>query len=159
MDNALGHKSFISHSGYGYSKLLCEDITSWFISTFYPRHIIDLSVVHRGLKREKAYGYCDMTGRDSRPRDFVIELDTHMDKELYTKTLLHELFHLMQWINGSLRYKRGKMSFLDEPVEKYQYEDQPHEIAAREAEEFLYERYVTKDKLTHALTKEMPGVI
>ena len=51
------------------------------------------------------------------------------------------------------------MYFRNEPVDKYDYEDQPHEIAAREAEEFLYERYVTKDKLTHAVTKEIPKVI
>ena len=66
---------------------------------------------------------------------------------------------MMQWINGSLTSKQCRMYFRNEPVDKYDYEDQPHEIAAREAEEFLYERYVTKDKLTHAITKEMPNVI
>ena len=159
MGITLGHKSYVSHSGYGYSKRRCEDITSWFITTFYPRHKLEVDIIHKGLKREGALGYCDWIGETRPPREFEIELDTNMDEELYTKTLLHELFHMMQWINGSLTSKQCRMYFRNEPVDKYDYEDQPHEIAAREAEEFLYERYVTKDKLTHAITKEMPNVI
>ena len=76
-----------------------------------------------------------------------------MDEELYTKTLLHELFHMMQWINGSLKRKRCKMYFRDESVDNYDYEDQPHEIAARAAEESLYEQYMTKDKLSHSTSQ------
>ena len=156
MGITLGHKSYISHSGYGYSEKWCEDITSWFVNTFYPRHKLDVDIIHRGLLREGAFGYCDCTGGYWRPREFEIELHTHMNKELYTKTLLHELFHMMQWINGSLTSKKCKMYYRNEPVDKYEYEDQPHEIAAREAEEFLYERYVTKNKLTQSIRQEFP---
>ena len=95
MGTALGHKSYITHSGYGYSQRRCQDITSWFIKTFYPKHKLDVDIIHRGLLREGAFGYCDCTGGWWRPREFVIELHTNMDKELYTKTLLHELFHMM----------------------------------------------------------------
>ena len=142
MGTTLGHKSYISHSGYGYSQRRCEDITSWFIKTFYPRHKLDVDIIHRGLLGEGALGYCDCTGGYSRPREFVIELHTNMDKKTYTKTLLHELFHMMQWINGSLTSKKCRMYYKNEPVEKYEYEDQPHEIAARAAEESLYEEYI-----------------
>ena len=34
------------------------------------------------------------------------------------------------------------MYYKNEPVENYSYDDQPHEIAAREAEESLYQEYV-----------------
>jgi hypothetical protein len=51
------------------------------------------------------------------------------------------------------------MYFRDESVDNYDYEDQPHEIAARDAEEFLYERYVTKHKLTQSVRQEIPFVI
>ena len=156
MGITLGHKSYITHSGYGYSQRRCEDITSWFIKTFYPRHKLDVDIIHRGLLGEGALGYCDCTGGYSRPREFVIELHTNMDKKTYTKTLLHELFHMMQWINGSLTSKKCRMYYKNEPVEKYEYEDQPHEIAARAAEEFLYDRYVTKDKLTQSIRQEFP---
>jgi hypothetical protein len=134
--------SYIQTTGYGYSKLLCEDVTAWFLNKFLPRHKIDVEILHRGLKREHVYGYCDVVDETYRPRDFLIELDTHMDKELYTKTLLHELVHLRQWVVGSLRLRYGKMCYGKEPVEKYEYEYQPHEIEAREQEETLYEEYI-----------------
>ena len=135
--------SSIYHSGYGYSKKLCEDVTSWFLNNFFPRHKIDVEIVHRGLKRECVNGYCDVVGETYRPRHFLIELDTYMDEELYIKTLLHELTHLAQWVKGSLRQRYGKLCYSKEPVEKYEYWYQPHEVEAREEEERLFEWYLT----------------
>ena len=60
--------SSIYHSGYGYSKVLCEDVTSWFLNEFFPRHKIDVEIVHRGLKRDQVVGYCDVIGASYRPR-------------------------------------------------------------------------------------------
>jgi hypothetical protein len=134
--------SYVTHSGYGYSKLLCEDVTFWFLNKFLPRHKIDVEILHRGLKREGAYGYCDVSGETQRPREFLIELDTHMPKELYIQTLLHELTHLRQWVAGSLRMRYGKLCYSKEPVENYEYWHQPHEIEAREQEETLYLEYL-----------------
>ena len=134
--------SYITYSGYGYSKLLCEDVTTWFLNRFLPRHKIEVEILHRGLKREAVYGYCDYVGEARRPREFLIELDTHMEEELYIKTLLHELVHLRQWVVGSLRMKRGKMHYGKEPVENYEYWYQPHEIEARGQEETLYLEYL-----------------
>ena len=54
------------------------------------------------------------------------------------------MFHMKQFIDGSLKTKRSKMYYKNEPVDNYGYEDQPHEIAAREAEETLYKEYVMK---------------
>ena len=135
--------SFISTSGYGYSKVLCEDVTSWFLNNFFPRHKICVEIVHRGLKREQVVGYCDVVGRSYRPRHFLIDLQSDMDKETYIKTLLHELTHLRQWVEGSLRFSDGKMCYSQEPVENYDYENQPHEIEAREEEERLYDWWMT----------------
>lgn len=134
--------SYITHSGYGYSKRLCEDVTTWFLKKFLPRHKINLEILHRGLKREQVYGYCDFVDEFPRPRSFLIELDTYLDKELYTQTLLHELVHLRQWVVGSLRMRRGKMCYGKEPVENYEYWYQPHEVEAREQEETLYFEYL-----------------
>lgn len=139
----LGHMFSFYHSGYGYSKKLCEDATCWFLNTFYPRHRIYLDIEHRGLKRERAYGYCGPTDcKSSRPRNFLIEIDTHLERELYTKTLFHELTHLAQWVDGDLRFRYGKLCYSLEPVEDYDYDDQPHEIEARESEEMLYDLYM-----------------
>lgn len=134
--------SYITTSGYGYRKRICEDVTAWFLNKFLPRHKIDVEILHRGLMREGVYGYCDYVGESRRPRQFLIELHTHMEEELYIKTLLHELTHLRQWVVGSLRMRRGKMCYDKEPVEFYDYWYQPHEIEAREQEETLYLQYL-----------------
>ena len=134
--------SVLEISGYGFRKRTCEDAASWFLNRFFPRHKIYVEIVHRGLKRESAYGYCDVLGETYRPREFLIELDTYMDEELYIKTLFHELTHLRQWVVGSLRMRRGKMHYGKECVEDYEYWYQGHEIEAREQEETLYLEYL-----------------
>ena len=135
--------SIITHSGYGYSKILCESVASWFVNEFFPRHKLTIDIVHRGLKREEVRGYCDVVGDGQRPRHFLIELDTYMDKELYVKTLFHELTHMAQWIRGSLRHRYGKLCYCKTPVENWEYWYMPHEIEAREEEERLYIWYLT----------------
>lgn len=135
-------QSFVSHSGYGYSKRLCENVTIWFLNKFFPRHQIEVEILHRGLRREGVYGYCDYVGNSYRPREFLIELNTYMDDETYIKTLLHELTHLKQWVDGTLQLRYGKMCYCKQPVEGYDYEDQPHEIEAREQEKVLYFEYL-----------------
>ena len=145
--------SIIETTGYGYHKRICEDVASWFLTKFLPRHRIYVEIQHRGLKREYVYGWCDYTGDSYRPREFLIELDTYMHQELYIKTLLHELVHLQQWVTGSLRAKRGKRYYGSINVEELDYEDQPHEIEAREQEVALYLEYMC-DKLP-TLTQEV----
>ena len=134
--------SILYISGYGYSKVLCEDVTSWFLNNFFPNHKITVDIVHRGLKREGVVGYCDVVGEYHRPRHFLIELQTHMNEELYIQTLFHELTHLAQWIRGSLRFRYGKLCYSKQPVENWEYWYQPHEIEAREEEERLFEMYL-----------------
>jgi hypothetical protein len=129
--------------GYGYSKRLCEDVVSWFVSKYLPRHKLEIEVLHRGMKRESAYGYCDVAGRHHKPRDFLIELDTHMDKETYTTVLLHELYHILQFVSGELKLKSSKRYYKGECMEDLEYYEQPHEIAARWNERILYQQYLT----------------
>jgi len=62
---------------------------------------------------------------------------------LYIQTLFHELTHLAQWVRGSLRSRYGKLCYCKEPVEKWEYWYQPHEVEAREEEERLFEMYLT----------------
>ena len=138
--------SVLEISGYGYRKRVCEDVATWFLNRFFPRHKIYVEILHRGLKRECVYGYCDYVGESYRPRHFLIELDTYMYEELYIQTLLHELTHLRQWVVGSLRVRYGKLCYSKEPVEKYEYWYQPHEIEAREQEETLYLEYLLETR-------------
>lgn len=122
--------TLITHSGYGYSKRLCENVCCWFFQNFLSKYEINLEIIHRGLKRENVYGYCDFTGRTYRPRNFVVELDTYMPKDLYIETLLHELTHLQQWVNGSLQKKFDQMYYKNVCISNMNYNEQPHEIEA-----------------------------
>lgn len=134
--------SYIVASGYGYPKNICESVTAWFLNEFFPNHKIEIEIVNRGLKRDQVFGYCSVLGNKSRPRHFLIELDTYMDEDSYTKSLLHELSHVAQYIRGSLRYRYGKLCYQKSPVNNWEYDSQPHEIEAREEEDKLFEMYV-----------------
>lgn len=134
---------YLETIGYGYSKKLCESVVNWFISKYLPRHKLDITVLHRGLKREGAYGYCDVSGLTYKPREFLIELDTHMEKNLYIQTLLHELYHVLQFVKGELKLKSSKRYFRGECVEELEYREQPHEIFARWYENILYNQYIS----------------
>jgi hypothetical protein len=129
--------------GYGYSKRLCEDVVTWFIAKYLPRHKLEIEVLHRGLKREQALGYCDVAGRHYNPREFLIELDTHLDKETYITVLLHELYHVLQFVSGELKLKSSKKYYKGECMEDIEYWEQPHEISARWNERILYQKYLT----------------
>jgi len=112
---------------------------------YFPRHKIDVDIIHKGLKRDGVVGYCDVVGNHYRPRHFLIELQARMSEEMYIKTLFHELTHLAQWVGGSLRFHHGKMRYCQEPVENYDYWDQPHEIEAREEEVRLYDQWLNEE--------------
>ena len=128
--------------GYGFSKNLCEDITSRFINTYFPRHNLTVNIIHRGMKREGVYGWCDISNeRKSRPRKFMIELQSNMPRDLYITTLFHELIHLKQWVEGSLSFRAGKVLYNKEPISQWDYDDQPHEIEAHSKEKELFEIY------------------
>ena len=136
-------------TGYGYSKRLCEDVVSWFVSKYFPRHKLEIEVLHRGLKREFALGYCDVAGETYRPRSFLIEMDTHLDKNTYIRVLLHELYHLRQWVKGELKLKASKKYFKGECMEDLQYWEQSHEIFAFWNEKILHQEYLQDRHLTH----------
>ena len=142
MDASLGNKSYISTSGYGYSKKRSQSVATWFINQYFPRHKLFLDIHHRGMKREDTFGYLDCVGSQSRPRMFLIELQSNMDVVQYTKTLLHELVHLKQWVEGSLRLKSGRFNWKGVDISGMDYLSQPHEEEAFRMEETLYNRYV-----------------
>jgi hypothetical protein len=140
---------FLETTGYGYSKRLCEDVVTWFISKYLPRHKLEIEVLHRGLKREGALGYCDVAEETQKPRSFLIELDTHMDKKTYATVLIHELIHLRQWVKGELKLKSSKMHYKGECIEDLEYLEKPHEIFAHYYENILYQSYLKDRHLTH----------
>ena len=123
---------YFETSGYGYPKYLCEDILWWFAKSFYPRHKIDITVNHRGMKREGVYGWCDIMEKERKPRTFLIEIQSNLDKRTYAETLVHELIHVGQLIDGDLTLKQGTLCYKGRQVSGDM--DAPHEIEAHEGE-------------------------
>ena len=122
----------------------CKMVIDWFINKYLPRHNLDISIQYRGLKREGAFGFCSVQDYDSRPRDFLIELHTNMDEDLYIQTLLHELWHMYQHVIGKLRDKRGVRLWKGIDYSNRDYEDQPWEQEAHTMEEVLYSDFLTQ---------------
>jgi len=138
--------STIYHSGYGYSKRVCEDVSIWFLNQFLPRHKIDVDIIHRGLKRDGVYGYCSVQDCNWRPRHFLIEIQTHMNTENYTLCLLHELQHVLQHVRGDLKDKRNIRCWKGIDCSDLEYDQMPWEIEAHCKEQELYTLYLN-DKI------------
>lgn len=133
---------FLEHTGYGYSKNRCEDIVYWFIGKYLPRHKLDLTINHRGLKREFVHGWANIEDSDYRPRAFLIEMQTNLDEYMYVTTLLHELWHVYQWVKGDLKERSLKRLWRGTDHTETDYEDQPWEVEARKMEKELYDLYM-----------------
>jgi len=133
---------FLSISGSKAPRRRCEDAVRWFKQTYLPRHHIEVSVVHRGLLREGVYGWCSVTDCDWRPRSFLIEIHNRLSEEDYTKTLLHEMQHILQHIRGDLRDKRGIRCWKGIDCSGLDYEEMPWEQEAHQREQELYEEYL-----------------
>ena len=98
---------------------------------------------HKGLLHEGVFGWVWAADCDYRPRDFEMELHNRMTPEHYTKTLLHELWHVYQHVKGELKDKHGKRLWKGVDHSGIDYEDQPWEKEAHETEEVLYKKYLT----------------
>lgn len=133
-------KSTIEMTGYGYSKVLCADVCEWFISKYLPRHILYINVHHRSMKSENCYGTCDIMNGTHRPRDFIIELQSNMNRSDYIRTLIHELIHLRQWVRDQLKLKYGKLYYKNQNCSDLDYYSQPHENEAYSLEkDYVYD--------------------
>ena len=51
---------------------------------------------------------------------------------------------MKQFIDGTLKTKWSKMYYKNEPVENYDYDDQPHEIVQKREETLYKEYYIGK---------------
>ena len=79
----------------------CERVLGWFKGKYLPRHHLDISVIHRSLKEDGVVGWCMVEGSTSKPRSFLIEIDSRLSRKNYLKTLLHELWHLYQYVKAT----------------------------------------------------------
>lgn len=130
-------------SGSRYSRRRCSSVVEFFVSKYLKRYKIEVEVLHRGLLREGVYGFCSVQDCDWRPRSFLIEIHNQLSVEDYTKTLFHELQHILQHIRGDLRDKRGIRCWKGIDCSELDYSEQPWELEAHSMESILYEKYLT----------------
>ena len=129
-------------SGYNYSKRRCSRIVNWFITKHLPKHKLQIIVNHRGMMRDEVYGWVGVIDCDYRPRAFEIEMHNQLTLEHYTRTLLHELWHVYQHVMGVLKDKYGKRHWRGIDHSDTDYSEQPWELQAFQMEEVLYEEFL-----------------
>jgi hypothetical protein len=135
---------YFESNGYGYSKRLCEDVVCWFVESYLPKHKLDITVNHRGLSRELVTGWANIEDNDYRPRCFLIEVHSRLNQEDYITTLLHELWHVYQWVKGDLKERRTRRLWDGIDYSEADYEDQPWEQEAKSMESILFDEYKTQ---------------
>ena len=131
-------------TGYRARKRRAEDAVRWFLCKYLPRHHIHIEMLHRGLLREGVYGWCSVTDCDWRPRSFLIEIHNRLNEQDYTKTILHEMQHILQHIRGDLRDKGGIRCWKGIDCSDLDYKEMPWETDAHQRELDLYEEYLTE---------------
>jgi len=132
---------YLETTGYNYSKTRCERIVKWFVHAYLPRYKVVIKVDHLGLIRQGVFGWMWASDCDYRPREFEIEIHNRMTPENYTKTLLHELWHVHQHVKGLLKDKHNKRLWKGIDHSETDYADQPWERQANTMEEYLFNRY------------------
>ena len=132
---------YLETTGYNYSKRRCERIVSWFVDAYLPRYKVVINIDHLGLVKQGVFGWMWASDCDYRPREFEIEIHNRMTPENYTKTLLHELWHVYQHVKGLLKDKHNKRLWKGIDHSETDYADQPWERQANTMEEYLFNRY------------------
>ena len=134
---------YLETTGYNYSKQRCQRIVNWFVRTHLPRHKLVINIDHLGLMRQGVFGWMWASDCDYRPREFEIEIHNRMSPENYTKTLLHELWHVYQHVKNQLKDKYSKRLWRGIDHSDTAYAKQPWEKDATRMEEILYRKYIS----------------
>jgi hypothetical protein len=124
---------------------ICENLIRWFVSKYISRYNVEIFVEHKNLLKDDILAYCDISKYEtnqSNPRSFLIELDNKMNLELYTISVLHEMYHVLQFLRGDLKLKANKRYWKGKYIEDIPYEQQDHEIEAELKETELYQEYL-----------------
>ena len=106
---------------------------------------LDIKLTKDMKKKEGAYGYCHIVDDSlSKPREFMIELDTSMRHsfENILIWLAHEMVHLKQFVRKELwDYETGRVQWKSRTYGKVHYDDQPWEVEAYRLEGILYDQF------------------
>lgn len=102
-----------------------------FLKVYLPRHKINISIKRKKL--DSNYGELYIDDHNYRPRSFTIVIDKEISNTMYNKTLLHELWHIYQFVTGTVKIKHGRtyhnnIDVTDEPEEDLEFEKEAEQM-------------------------------
>ena len=81
-------------------------IIQWFLKEYLPRYKLKIVVQHKHL--EDNYGELYIEDSYKKPRSFKILIHKNITDSLYIETLLHELWHIYQFVTGEVKIEDNR---------------------------------------------------
>lgn len=113
-------------------------------------HRINLKLIFENLDSGKEYAYCEWEYDNHRSKDFIITVNSSLNKKQTLLAIAHEMVHVKQYAKGELKdyIKVDKARWKTEihDLKKIDYWDQPWEIEAHGREKGLYYKFLEHEK-------------
>ena len=108
-----------------YQDSLNKKIIHNFLQQYLPKYKITITVKEKQLQDN--YGELYIDDHNYRPRSFTVYIDKNLTKKKYINTLLHELWHIYQFVTGTVKVKHNRtyhnnIDVTDEPEEDLEFE-------------------------------------
>jgi len=114
---------------------------NWFLKLYLPKYKIKIKVIRRTLQDND--GELFILDYYYRPRNFEIHIDRNLDSLQHDLTLLHELWHIYQYVKRQVVIKRDKTFYKGRDVSTISYKMRAYEVEALNMEKHLYQKYIT----------------
>lgn len=101
------------------------NIVNQFLKLYLPKHKIKVYLKRKNLKNN--YGELYINDHNYRPRSFTVYIDKNLSNKKYLDTLLHELWHIYQFVTGIVKVKHNRIyhnniDVTDEPENELEFE-------------------------------------
>jgi hypothetical protein len=89
-----------------YQDSLNKKIINKFLQQYLPKYKIKIIVKRKQLQDNWGELYID--DHNYRPRSFTVYIDKNINNKKYVDTLLHELWHIYQFVTGTVKIKHNR---------------------------------------------------
>jgi len=101
------------------------------------------------VTKSTADGFCEYSDTNISPKSFILEINKDLEGDELTKTVIHEMVHVKQYVKGQLKERYTPVHhhlWYKEMiiVNDDNFYDVPWEVEARELEEKLFHTYRKK---------------
>ena len=119
---------------------IARDVISWFDKTFLSDYVYGITIEHCEMD---VFALLNVSGELEEPREFHIDMNPEQTESEYIKSLIHEMIHIEDYMNGNLTEVNCNRFWKGVLYEHENYEDQPWEIRAHSLEDEYYRMYRT----------------